>query len=104
MNKFLPLFALISLVACASNRRFERSLKKEIAASPIFENGFTGFVLLDPKTGKTLCDVNGAKRFTPASNTKIFTLYTCLRTFGDSKLPALRWQTDGENFFFQGAF
>ena len=97
---FLFTTALL-LVSCAASRRAKAGLEKEITASPVFSAAFTGFVLTDPATGKTLCDVNGAKYFTPASSTKIFTLYACLRTLGDS-LPALRWQSDGENLYFKG--
>mgnify|MGYP000944416161 CR=1 FL=1 len=102
MNKFFVLiFASLLLFSCATSRHFPKKLEKEINRSSVFSGAFTGFVLRDPATGKTLCEVNGAKYFTTASNTKLLTLYTCLRTLGDS-LPALRWQSDGENLYFEG--
>lgn len=102
MRKFTTLFAAcLFLFSCATSRRPGSFFETEITRSPVFSGAFTGFVLRDPATGKTLCDVNGAKYFAPASNTKIFTLYACLRTLKDS-LPALRWQSDGDNFYFQG--
>ncbi len=89
------------LSSCATSRRAGSSIEREITRSPVFSGAFTGFTLLDAATGRTLCDVNGAKYFTPASNTKILTLYACLRLLGDS-LPALRWQSVGGDLFFEG--
>jgi len=84
---------LLTLSACASLRQpgrcFGRKLEKQIEQSPIFAKSFTGFVLLDPETGQVLADVHSDKYFTPASNTKILTLATCLQVLGDS-IPALQ--------------
>ncbi|MEQ1746056.1 MAG: D-alanyl-D-alanine carboxypeptidase [Saprospiraceae bacterium] len=66
-------------------------MQKQIEQSPVFARSLTGFVLLDPETGNVLADVNGEKYFTPASNTKILTLATCLQALGDS-VPALQTQ------------
>lgn len=97
---FLPAIALAAagsfllFSSCATSRhaerRFSRKIQKEVEKSPVFNRAFTGFTLLDPVTGKTLADVNGDKFFTPASNTKILTLATCLEVLGDS-VPALRY-------------
>jgi D-alanyl-D-alanine carboxypeptidase/D-alanyl-D-alanine-endopeptidase (penicillin-binding protein 4) len=53
-----------------------------------FAQAFTGFSLLDAVSGEILADVNGARYFTPASNTKVLTLYASLSLLGDS-LPGL---------------
>jgi D-alanyl-D-alanine carboxypeptidase/D-alanyl-D-alanine-endopeptidase (penicillin-binding protein 4) len=90
------LLLLVVLAGCGSSRWLPaRAIRHEIESSPVFARSFTGFTLLDAATGRTLCDVNGAKYFTPASNTKIFTLYTVLHVLGDS-LPGLRssWPMD----------
>ncbi|MBK9336340.1 MAG: D-alanyl-D-alanine carboxypeptidase [Lewinellaceae bacterium] len=90
------LFSLFLLFfSCVSPRqvrpRWGRGIEKRIGQSPVFAQGFTGFVLLDPATGRVLADVHGDKYFTPASNTKILTLATCLHLLGDS-VPALQTQ------------
>ena len=86
--------SLLLFSSCATSRhaerRFSRKIQKEVEKSPVFNRAFTGFTLLDPMTGETLADVNGDKYFTPASNTKILTLATCLEVLGDS-VPALRY-------------
>lgn len=88
----LAVFALI-FSACATTRALERRAGRElvtrIGESPVFANSFSGFVLLDPESGRTLADIHGDHYFTPASNTKILTLATCLEILGDS-VPALQ--------------
>lgn len=61
----------------------------------------TGFVLYDPEKKETVYDFNGAKYFTPASNTKIFTLYTGLKILGDS-VPALEYVQRNDSLIFWG--
>lgn len=93
----LPLW--LSLLTCllascgifkSSATRRGASLEREIVHSPVFSKAFTGFTLLDPGSGKTLADVQGDHYFTPASNTKILTLATCLEVMGDS-VPGLQY-------------
>jgi D-alanyl-D-alanine carboxypeptidase/D-alanyl-D-alanine-endopeptidase (penicillin-binding protein 4) len=61
----------------------------------------TGFVLYDPIKKKNLVSINGEKYFTPASNTKIFTLFAGLKILDDS-VPALRWISRNDSLIFWG--
>jgi serine-type D-Ala-D-Ala carboxypeptidase/endopeptidase (penicillin-binding protein 4) len=105
LNLKLAAICLIFVSACAPARRgakgFGRNLQRQIETSPVFSGAFTGFVLLDPITGKTLCDVNGSRHFTPASNTKILTLYTSLKVLGDS-MPGIQYANLGNLQVYRG--
>ena len=77
------------------------SFQKQIEESPVFDKSFTGFHLFDPATNQIIYSQNDDKYFTPASNTKIFTLYTSLNILGDS-LPALRYTLRKDSLIFWG--
>ncbi len=100
-NRFLFFALATSLVfaSCAGTRRFGRTLQKNVQNSPVFSHSLTGFTLFDPEKGKTIADVNGDHYFTPASNTKILTLYTCLKILGDS-VPGMIWVQDEKSTGF----
>jgi serine-type D-Ala-D-Ala carboxypeptidase/endopeptidase (penicillin-binding protein 4) len=102
-TSYAPVFLLFALLlgACATERRFARRIEREVRRSAVFDRAFTGFVLLDPATGRRLCDVNGHRLFTPASNTKILTLYTALHLLGDS-LPAFRYASQDTSLWIVG--
>ncbi|MBC7773883.1 MAG: D-alanyl-D-alanine carboxypeptidase [Phycisphaerae bacterium] len=97
----LLLLLVLLLPSCAvfksRDTRTALKIKREVSHSTVFTKAFTGFTLLDPATGKTLTDFNGDHYFTPASNTKILTLATCLEVLGDS-IPGLKTTSykDGE--------
>jgi serine-type D-Ala-D-Ala carboxypeptidase/endopeptidase (penicillin-binding protein 4) len=99
---FLLLFLLQSCAIVQSRaRRSAQEIRHEVAHSPAFSKAYTGFTLLDPATGKTLADYNGDRYFTPASNTKILTLATCLEVLGDS-VPAIQYLGLGDAMVFRG--
>jgi D-alanyl-D-alanine carboxypeptidase/D-alanyl-D-alanine-endopeptidase (penicillin-binding protein 4) len=77
------------------------ALDKLVLQSPIFSRHFYGFMLYDPNGKLTLFQKDADKFFTPASNTKIFTLYTALKVLKDS-LPVLRYTQEGAFTIFQG--
>lgn len=77
------------------------SLEERITQSPVFSKGFTGFMLFDPNTQQSLFEQNAAKYFTPASNTKIFTLYTALQILGD-ELAICNYDIHGDSLIFWG--
>ncbi len=64
-------------------------------------NYFTGFALFDPERKRLIYHYNGEKYFTPASNTKLFTLYTAMHILGDS-IPACKYRIVGDTLLIQG--
>lgn len=76
----------------AQRRSAPGQLEKLIEESPVFSRIFTGFALYDPESRTFIYQKDADKHFTPASNTKIFTLYTALHVLGDT-LPVARYIT-----------
>jgi serine-type D-Ala-D-Ala carboxypeptidase/endopeptidase (penicillin-binding protein 4) len=76
-------------------------IKKEIGIIEQSLQDHSGFFLYDVATSKTLIDFNGAKYFTPASNTKIFTFFTSLRLLGDS-VTSIKYTVRNDSMTFQG--
>lgn len=109
------LFVMIAVVAFAPDafgqkrKRKNRNDSAELAQAynlhlennPVFSKAFTGFALYDPDKGKMLYEYNADKYFTPASNTKLLTLYTSLCILQDS-IPALKWTRQGDLTIFWG--
>jgi D-alanyl-D-alanine carboxypeptidase/D-alanyl-D-alanine-endopeptidase (penicillin-binding protein 4) len=83
------------------SRKEQLQLTALVDESPVFQRGFTGFTLFDPETRTILHDYQGDKYFTPASNTKILTLFAA-ETILSGKLPVLRYQTRGDTLQFWG--
>ena len=102
MKSFLPasLLALL-LLSCATKSKIVSRTTENILNSKFYGSQFTGFVLFDPETKDTLYNQNGSKYFTPASNTKIFTLYTSLKMLPDS-LPSLFYHQASDTTYIQG--
>lgn len=100
-------FALLFFeFSCSSSRNLPptqaKSLNELIETSTVFSKNFTGFALYDPAKEQYLFEKNTAKYFTPASNTKIFTLYTALKILGD-RLPLFHYIEKEDSLVFWGA-
>ncbi|PIQ22252.1 MAG: peptidase S13 [Cytophagales bacterium CG18_big_fil_WC_8_21_14_2_50_42_9] len=76
-------------------------IKQRILASEARYQRFVGFALYDPTLGKMVVEHNTDKYFVPASNTKLFTFYACLKMLGDS-IPALKYAVHGDSLLFWG--
>lgn len=66
-----------------------------------YDNQFTGMLVVDFKTKDTIFNYNANKYFTPASNAKIFTLYTALQILPE-KIPAFKYNIDNDTIAIQG--
>jgi serine-type D-Ala-D-Ala carboxypeptidase/endopeptidase (penicillin-binding protein 4) len=69
--------------------------------SDIFAQSITGFALYDPESDSLLHNRDAERFFTPASNTKILTLYASLKALPDT-LPSIRYQVRNDSLFFRG--
>ncbi len=83
------------------NSRLSRKLEKAMDNSPVFQRAFTGFLLKDPETNEVIYEQLADHYFTPASNTKILSLYTALAELGDS-IPALFYQRRQDSLIVWG--
>jgi serine-type D-Ala-D-Ala carboxypeptidase/endopeptidase (penicillin-binding protein 4) len=104
MRHFL-LIALFLLPALAFSQQDQdkaiEGVYRLLGASEAFNDIFSGFMLYDPGAREVLVEQDAEKYFTPASNTKILTLYTALQVLGDS-IPAFRYATRGDSLIFWG--
>lgn len=100
---FLIFMACITcMTACASRPGIStRNFRQQVAESPVFETNFTGFALYDTDREEMVYTYQADKYYTPASNTKIFTLYASLKLLGDS-IPALEYRISGDSLLFTG--
>jgi serine-type D-Ala-D-Ala carboxypeptidase/endopeptidase (penicillin-binding protein 4) len=74
---------------------------KMIDTSSVFSQNMTGMALYDLSEQKMIFERNANRYFTPASNTKLFTFYACLKTLRDS-IPALRYEIKSDSLMFWG--
>lgn len=98
------LLTCVMLLLCGSvyaGKIRKRKIRKLFKHSLIVNDHFTGFALYDMDRGKMIYELNADKYFTPASNAKLFTFYTCLKMLGDS-IPALRYTTRNDSLIFWG--
>jgi D-alanyl-D-alanine carboxypeptidase/D-alanyl-D-alanine-endopeptidase (penicillin-binding protein 4) len=88
----------MATVASAGHIR-KRKIKKLFKHSQIVNDHFTGFALYDLDEHKMIYELNADKYYTPASNTKLFTFYTCLKMLGDS-IPAIKYINRNDSLIF----
>lgn len=96
---FLAFFGL----SCTTSQKLsnKKPYAKLIDTSQVFAHNFTGMAIYDVDQKKTLFERNADRYFTPASNTKLFTYYSSVKTLGDS-IPALRYVINGDSLIFWG--
>ena len=88
--------------SCASRPGVSsREFRLQVAESPVFAQSFTGFAIYDPERDEIVYEYQADKYYTPASNTKIFTLFASLVMLGDS-IPAFQYEQRGDSLIFSG--
>ena len=100
-NRLLFIGSLILFISCSPTRKIARELDGNFSGSPEFSTGLAGFALYDPASKELIYTYNADKFFIPASNIKLFTLYTGLKILGDS-VPALKYTIKGDSLIFKG--
>ncbi len=102
LQSFSYSILLFVLMSCANRPGVHtRQFRQMVDQSPVFDQNFTGFALYDPERDEMVYEYQADKYYTPASNTKIFTLYACLKMLGDS-IPALQYAVNGDSLIFTG--
>lgn len=105
MNSFLPkrlistcftLMVALGVSAQLMTHDLEQQLR-----SPVLDKHYVGFCLYDMDEQRYVYGHNQDRHFTPASNTKIFTLFTSLTLIGDS-IPGLAYVERGDSLIFWG--
>lgn len=91
---------IIAFFANCKTSKLTRTISKKVH-TPFYENQFTGIYVFDVKADKEVYNYNGDKYFTPASNTKIFTLFTGLMMLPDS-IPAFKYAINKDTITLQG--
>ena len=100
MRYIIVLLAVFILNSCSTVNSIEQKLKQDNEKHSYFD----GLVLYNPKTKKEILNHNGAKYFTPASNTKLFTFYTAYKTFNSetSRLKSLAYYRTHDSLVIKG--
>lgn len=102
MKRITLYFFFFSLiVGCSSTKLAVQKSTPTIFESKFYDNQFTGFLVVNPQNSDTLFNYNAKKYFTPASNTKIFTLFTGLQQLSDS-IPAFKYVETKDTLYVEG--
>jgi len=78
-----------------------KKISKEFTKSAVINQYMVGFALYNPEDKKMVYRQNADKHFTPASNTKLYTLYASLKMIPE-KMPALRYIERNDSLIFWG--
>lgn len=100
MKRLIILFLVPLFYACSPISK--SALRKTFVEKEKTFNDHIGFALFDLKAQKTVFEYQSEKYFTPASNTKIFTLFASLKILGDS-IPALYYSETPDSLIVWGS-
>lgn len=97
------LFVLVIIVTSCGPSKLKTtdSPAHLLNGSEFSDTYFKGLLVIDPEKGDTLVNINSKKYFTPASNTKIFTLYSGI-TLLPKQIPSLKYLNQDDTLILQG--
>jgi len=101
MRLFFIVCCFCTLVASCASVKTRKTIREVKALEQQFQD-HVGFMLYDPAERKVLSEYNSDKYFTPASNTKIFTLFASLKLIPDT-IPAFYYEERGDSVIFWGS-
>lgn len=102
MRLYLSLVAiLVAGSATAQPKNIRQWANQDVLDTKPLAGAHVGISIMDPATGKYWIQYQDDKFFMPASNTKIFTLFTGLQLLGDS-LPGMRYTENDTAIYLQG--
>ena len=96
----LILLAILVLMfsACSITKKINRQADAILLKDSVISSGHIGISIYEPATDKYWYNLNATKYFTPASNTKLFSLYAGLKYLGDSLVAARYWAHENKLF------
>ena len=97
INRIIFVLMSLLLTGCSVSKKLEKEL--ELASGE--DSYFKGITVLNAKTGASLIDFNGDVYFTPASNVKLFTLYTAWKSLQDS-IVSFDYVKKGDSLILRG--
>lgn len=101
MLRSISIFLIfLSVFACKVQKG--NDIQKKIIKNKVLSQSLKGFVLEELGTNKKLINYNSDVYFTPASTVKLYTLYTSLKSLGDS-LTTLKYIETDTSIIFWGA-
>lgn len=102
MKVFLRVYFILifSFLKVAYGQNYA-DLESAFQASTILPNIHYGFCLYDLDKKEQVFGIRDNQYFTPASNTKVYTLFTSLKHIGDS-IPGIQYVVRGDSLLFWG--
>ena len=96
----LYFFIIYFLSNCTATKISLKEANKALMIDSAIATAHIGISVYEPFTNKYWFNYNADKYFVPASNTKLFTLYTALKYLGDS-IEGLKYYETADSLFVQ---
>ena len=95
-------FLIFTLQSCSSSkyRRLEKKVNRQLDVEEL-RNHHIGLLVIDPSNSDTIYSRSATSYFVPASNVKIFTLFTSLQLV-PQQIPTLNYISIGDTIYFEG--